>query len=150
MIGRLTTRNPAYVMPSLRKTLIQLLTELGKNTHAHPYHATSLLIFYFFFSSSFSFLSRAEFSGDSRSKEESAKLLCNLIRSSERLIKPYVEPILKALLLKLRDPNPRVASYVLAALGELAIVGGEGILSDLVLREVKVRRRGGREKSYYF
>lgn len=31
-------------------------------------------------------------------------------------------------MLKLRDPNPRVASYVLAALGELAIVGGEGIL----------------------
>ncbi len=28
-IGRLTIRNPAYVMPSLRKTLIQLLTELG-------------------------------------------------------------------------------------------------------------------------
>jgi len=28
-IGRLTVRNPAYVMPSLRKTLIQLLTELG-------------------------------------------------------------------------------------------------------------------------
>jgi phosphatidylinositol kinase/protein kinase (PI-3 family) len=28
LIGRLTLRNPAYVMPSLRKTLIQLLTEL--------------------------------------------------------------------------------------------------------------------------
>jgi FKBP12-rapamycin complex-associated protein len=28
VIGRLTARNPAYVMPSLRKTLIQLLTEL--------------------------------------------------------------------------------------------------------------------------
>ncbi|KAI8981018.1 armadillo-type protein [Pilobolus umbonatus] len=28
IIGRLTTFNPAYVMPSLRKTLIQLLTEL--------------------------------------------------------------------------------------------------------------------------
>jgi phosphatidylinositol kinase/protein kinase (PI-3 family) len=28
-IGRLTIRNPAYVMPSLRKALIQLLTELG-------------------------------------------------------------------------------------------------------------------------
>eukprot|EP00002_Diphylleia_rotans_P004010 TRINITY_DN1288_c0_g1_i6.p1 TRINITY_DN1288_c0_g1~~TRINITY_DN1288_c0_g1_i6.p1 ORF type:complete len:2340 (-),score=509.17 TRINITY_DN1288_c0_g1_i6:204-7223(-) len=27
-VGRLTARNPAYVMPSLRKTLIQLLTEL--------------------------------------------------------------------------------------------------------------------------
>lgn len=28
VIGRLAQRNPAYVMPSLRKTLIQLLTEL--------------------------------------------------------------------------------------------------------------------------
>eukprot|EP01132_Coremiostelium_polycephalum_P005602 gene5602-6970_t len=94
VIGRLTIRNPAYVMPSLRKTLIQLLTEL-------------------------------EFSGDSRNKEESARLLGHLIGASERLIKPYVEPILKALLPKLRDTNPRVASCVLAALGELSLVGGE-------------------------
>eukprot|EP01133_Synstelium_polycarpum_P000171 gene171-204_t len=94
VIGRLTIRNPAYVMPSLRKTLIQLLTEL-------------------------------EFSGDSRNKEESARLLGHLIGASERLIKPYVEPILKALLPKLRDSNPRVASCVLAALGELSVVGGE-------------------------
>ena len=28
LIGRLALHNPAYVMPSLRKTLIQLLTEL--------------------------------------------------------------------------------------------------------------------------
>lgn len=28
LIGRLATHNPAYVMPSLRKALIQLLTEL--------------------------------------------------------------------------------------------------------------------------
>lgn len=28
LIGRLAVHNPAYVMPSLRKTLIQLLTEL--------------------------------------------------------------------------------------------------------------------------
>ncbi|EFA77745.1 protein kinase [Heterostelium album PN500] len=94
VIGRLTIRNPAYVMPSLRKTLIQLLTEL-------------------------------EFSGDSRNKEESARLLGHLIGASEKLIKPYVEPILKALLPKLRDSNPRVASCVLAALGELSVVGGE-------------------------
>ncbi|EGG15157.1 protein kinase [Cavenderia fasciculata] len=94
VIGRLTIRNPAYVMPSLRKTLIQLLTEL-------------------------------EFSGDSRNKEESARLLGHLIGASEKLIKPYVEPILKALLPKLRDSNPRVASCVLAALGELSVVGGD-------------------------
>lgn len=28
LIGRLALHNPAYVMPSLRKTLVQLLTEL--------------------------------------------------------------------------------------------------------------------------
>ncbi|KAL6045690.1 Serine/threonine-protein kinase TOR, partial [Balamuthia mandrillaris] len=95
-IGRLTIRNPAHVMPSLRKTLIQLLTEL-------------------------------EFSGDSRNKEESARLLGHLIRSSRRLIKPYVEPILNVLLPKLEDPNPRVATCVLATLGELSIAGGKDI-----------------------
>ncbi|KAF2071336.1 hypothetical protein CYY_007349 [Polysphondylium violaceum] len=100
VIGRLTIRNPAYVMPSLRKTLIQLLTEL-------------------------------EFSGDGRNKEESARLLGHLIGASERLIKPYVEPILKALLPKLRDNNPRVASCVLAALGELSIVGGEEMIQHI-------------------
>ena len=29
IIGRLTAVNPAYVMPALRKTLVQLLTDLG-------------------------------------------------------------------------------------------------------------------------
>ena len=32
LIGRLSLHNPAYVMPSLRKTLIQLLTELEYST----------------------------------------------------------------------------------------------------------------------
>lgn len=32
LIGRLALHNPAYVMPSLRKTLIQLLTELEYST----------------------------------------------------------------------------------------------------------------------
>eukprot|EP00727_Mastigamoeba_balamuthi_P000853 m51a1_g10765 putative protein atypical group (2524) ;mRNA; r:20614-29506 len=94
VIGRLMIRNPAYVMPSLRKTLIQLLNEL-------------------------------EYSGDNRVKEESAMLLGHLIRSSKRLIKPYVEPILCALLPKLRSASTRVASCVLSALGDLAVVGGE-------------------------
>jgi FKBP12-rapamycin complex-associated protein len=29
IIGRLSTKNPAYALPELRKTLLQLLTELG-------------------------------------------------------------------------------------------------------------------------
>jgi hypothetical protein len=43
-----------------------------------------------------------------RAQEESARLLGHLIRSSKRLIKPYVAPILKALMPKLRDANPSV------------------------------------------
>ncbi|CAG8502333.1 8312_t:CDS:10 [Funneliformis caledonium] len=96
IIGRLASHNPAYVMPSLRKTLIQLLTEL-------------------------------EYSSMSRNKEESARLLSLLVSASQKLIKPYVESILKALLPKSRDPSPAVASSVLAALGELARVGGEDL-----------------------
>ncbi|CAG8528851.1 8861_t:CDS:10, partial [Acaulospora morrowiae] len=100
IIGRLASHNPAYVMPSLRKTLIQLLTEL-------------------------------EYSSVSRNKEESAKLLSLLVSASQRLIKPYVESIHKALLPKSRDPSPAVASSVLAALGELARVGGEDLIPYL-------------------
>ena len=47
--------------------------------------------------------------------------------ASQRLIKPYVEPILKVLLPKLKDPSPGVAAQVLAAVGELAQVGREDL-----------------------
>lgn len=97
IIGRLTLHNPAYVMPSLRKTLIQLLTEL-------------------------------EYSNVSRNKEESAKLLSHLVAASQKLISPYVEPMVAVLLPKARDPSPGVASSILTALGELATVGGEKML----------------------
>lgn len=97
IIGRLSILNPAHVMPSLRKTLIVLLTEL-------------------------------EFSGDSQVKEESAVLLGHLIRSSQKLVQPYVDTILRALLPKLRDPSARVATSVLSALGELARVSGAAMM----------------------
>eukprot|EP01105_Mastigella_eilhardi_P021948 TRINITY_DN5365_c0_g1_i1.p1 TRINITY_DN5365_c0_g1~~TRINITY_DN5365_c0_g1_i1.p1 ORF type:complete len:2426 (-),score=601.66 TRINITY_DN5365_c0_g1_i1:7080-14204(-) len=101
VIGRLTSRNPAFVMPSLRKTLIQLLTDL-------------------------------EYSGDNRNKEESAILLGQLINSSDRLVKPYVEPILKTLLNELHTcSSTRVASCVIAAIGELAVVGGADTIPHL-------------------
>lgn len=44
--------------------------------------------------------------------------------ASRKLIKPYAEPILRAILPKLRDPSPGVASRVMTALGELAQVSG--------------------------
>lgn len=94
IIGRLTKINPAYVVPSLRKTLIQLLTEL-------------------------------EFASNSRSKEETSKLLGLLISSTSNLVKPYIKPILDILLPRARDPNQSVSSSVIAAIGELSKVGGE-------------------------
>lgn len=63
-IGRLSGLNPAFVMPSLRKVLVQILTEL-------------------------------EHSGTGRNKEQGAKMLDLLILSAPRLIRPYMEPILK-------------------------------------------------------
>lgn len=97
IIGRLTHVNPAYVIPSLRKVLIQMLTEL-------------------------------EFSDVARNKEESARLLSLLVQNSQRLIKPYVDPMISVLLPKARDPSPAVASTILKAIGELATVGGEDMM----------------------
>jgi FKBP12-rapamycin complex-associated protein len=97
IIGRLTHVNPAYVIPSLRKVLIQMLTEL-------------------------------EFSDVARNKEESARLLSLLVQNSQRLIKPYVDPMISVLLPKARDPSPAVASTILKAIGELATVGGEDMI----------------------
>ncbi|TID24911.1 60S ribosomal protein [Venturia nashicola] len=94
IIGRLTNINPAYVFPSLRKVLIQLLTDI-------------------------------EYSNSARNKEESAKLISHLVGASSKLIKPYVQPMIKVLLPKARDSNPEVASTTLQAIGNLADVGGE-------------------------
>eukprot|EP01104_Vermistella_antarctica_P000464 TRINITY_DN1061_c7_g1_i1.p1 TRINITY_DN1061_c7_g1~~TRINITY_DN1061_c7_g1_i1.p1 ORF type:complete len:2466 (-),score=573.86 TRINITY_DN1061_c7_g1_i1:99-7496(-) len=95
IIGRLAVRNPADVMPSLRKTLVQLLTEL-------------------------------EFSGDVKNKDESTRLLGHLINSSGRLVAPYVQPALDALLPKLASASEtRVSIAVLGALGELSRVAEE-------------------------
>ncbi|XP_064598762.1 serine/threonine-protein kinase mTOR-like [Liolophura sinensis] len=98
IIGRLSCMNPAYVMPSLRKTLIQILTEL-------------------------------EHSGVGRNKEQAARLLGHLVSNAARLIRPYMEPILKVLIPKLKEPdsNPAVTICVLAAIGELAQVSGVDI-----------------------
>lgn len=100
IIGRLSCMNPAYVMPSLRKVLVQLLTEL-------------------------------EHSGTSRNKEQGAKMLDHLVVSAPRLIRPYMEPILKVLVPKLKEPepNPGVMLAVLATIGDLAeVTGGDSEL----------------------
>ncbi|KAL3515383.1 hypothetical protein ACH5RR_022285 [Cinchona calisaya] len=97
LAGRLSEKNPAYVLPALRRYLIQLLTYL-------------------------------EQSADNKCREESAKLLGCLIRNCERLILPYIAPVHKALVAKLREgtgvnANNGIISGVLMTVGDLARVG---------------------------
>ncbi|EKG20255.1 Phosphatidylinositol 3-/4-kinase catalytic [Macrophomina phaseolina MS6] len=112
IIGRLTSVNPAYVFPSLRKVLVQLLTEI-------------------------------EYSNSARDKEESARLISNLVGASPKLIKPYVDPMITVLLPKARDNNPEVASSTLKAIGDLATVGGEdmkqyiGELMEIIIENLQ-------------
>nr|QXN57741.1 serine/threonine-protein kinase [Bemisia tabaci] len=97
-IARLSLLNPAYVMPSLRKILIQFLTEV-------------------------------EHSGLGRNKEQSARMIDHLVVNAPRLVKPYMEPILKVLVPKLKEPesNPSVVISVLTAIGDVAEVNGTTI-----------------------
>lgn len=97
ILGRMSQINPASVVPSLRKTLLQLLSKL-------------------------------DYSTSSRKKEESAILLLLLIANTRELSRPYVKPIVNALLSKARDSSPSVAASAINCLGELAVVGGEDIL----------------------
>ncbi|EOD48942.1 putative phosphatidylinositol 3-kinase tor2 protein [Neofusicoccum parvum UCRNP2] len=112
IIGRLTSVNPAYVFPSLRKVLVQLLTEI-------------------------------EYSNSARDKEQSARLISNLVGASPKLIKPYVDPMITVLLPKARDSNPEVASSTLKAIGDLATVGGEDMrqyineLMDIIIENLQ-------------
>ncbi|ALC39457.1 Tor, partial [Drosophila busckii] len=94
-IGRLSSMNPAYVMPKLRTTMIELLTDL-------------------------------KYSGMSRNKEQSARMLDHLVISTPRLISSYMNPILKALVPMLHEPesNPGVVLSVLRTIGDLAEVNG--------------------------
>lgn len=115
LIGRLAKHNPAYVMPSLRKALIQLMTELEYSTVMYV-----------------SILPRVMFCAKMniyrRNREECTRLLTLLVSATQRLIKPYALPMMLTLLPKAEDTNPTVAANVLMCLGELACAGGEDAL----------------------
>lgn len=68
-----------------------------------------------------------EYSGVGRNKEQAAKMLGHLVANAARLVRPYMEPILNALIPKLKepDPNPNVTISVLVAIGEQAQVEGQ-------------------------
>lgn len=87
LAGRLSEKNPAYVVPALRRRLIQLLTYLEQRYD-------KLILSVMFCSTDIKFFCVYD-SMDSKGKEESARLLGCLIRSCERLVLPYIAPIHK-------------------------------------------------------
>ena len=103
LLGRLSSRNPAVIMPVLRKQLIQLLASL-QQMHS-----------------------------DTLEQEESSKLLSHLITASHHLIRPYVSPILHVLVPRITEMSydtraSGVGSYVLSTLGELSVLCGDELL----------------------
>lgn len=98
LMGRLTFINPAYIVPPLRKMLVQLLTTLNYAGHS------------------------------TRCKEETALILSLLISSTGDLTKPYLRLIMDALLPRATDSTASVAAAVIKAIGEMSIVSGEEML----------------------
>ncbi|VEU23256.1 DEKNAAC104384 [Brettanomyces naardenensis] len=98
LVGRLTFINPAYIVPPLRRMLIQLLTTLN-------YGANS-----------------------TRKKEETAVLISLLISTTGDLTESYLKPIMDALIPRATDSSASVASAAISAIGEMALVSGEEML----------------------
>lgn len=69
-------------------------------------------------------LNELEQAGITRNKEQSAKMLRNLLATAPRLVRSYPEPIIKVFLPKLSDHSQSVVTPVLAAIGEQASVCG--------------------------
>lgn len=93
--GRLSEKNPAYVLPALRRYLMQLLTyldqRLPKFSSDYEFGCQSYICI-----APTSCLKISVFcSMDSKCREESARLLGCLIRSCARLILPYIAPVHK-------------------------------------------------------
>ena len=97
-IGHVTSMAPSYVMPALRTVIVRLLAEL-------------------------------EFGSDVKHREESVTLLGLLFQALNRQIaQPFVETLLKALLPKMKDPDPSVTAAMMATVGEIAEVAGDELL----------------------
>lgn len=98
LVGRLTFFNPAFIVPPLRKILIQLITNLEYGSHT------------------------------TKIKEESNILLGILISSTDDLTKSYTKQIMNALLPQAADISPVVSASAITTIGCLADVSGEDIM----------------------
>ena len=73
-------------------------------------------------------LTELEHSTESHLREESARLMATLVRSCTRLVMPYIAPILRTLMMKLRKPEEVAAAKASAATAaEAAGIAKRGI-----------------------
>ncbi len=95
IIGRLSILNPAYIMPSLRNTLLQLLTELDRSGIGRNKEQSARILGY---------------------------LVANSPTLIRPYVEPIVNVLIPKL--KETETNPMVITSVLSAIGDLAQVGG--------------------------
>lgn len=94
-IGRLSTMNPAYVMPSLRKTLVQLLTELEHSGMSRNKEQSARMLDH---------------------------LIVNTPRLISSYMRPILSILVPKL--REQESNPGVVLNVLRAIGDLSEVNG--------------------------
>ncbi|KAG5219649.1 phosphatidylinositol kinase- protein kinase [Salix suchowensis] len=109
LIGRLARHNPAYVMPSLRKALIQLLTELEYSTLIAAYNV-------------YIFLSPLYPTGVAGRVHPTPDLVSQCDTKTDQAV---CHLNVRTLLPKAKDSNATVASNVLTCLGELVCIAAE-------------------------
>ncbi|KAL2912121.1 phosphatidylinositol kinase-related protein kinase tor1 [Polyrhizophydium stewartii] len=95
IIGRLTPHNPAFILPSLRKLLMKLLTELKYSGASRQREESAMLL---------------------------GRLIQAAPSLVEPYVEPIMEVLLMRA--EAKDTSPAVASKVLAAIGSLAEVAG--------------------------
>ncbi|KHJ89515.1 hypothetical protein OESDEN_10659 [Oesophagostomum dentatum] len=78
-------------------------------------------------------LSQLTNSGQAKLEQHSARLLTQLARQSPKFMRPYLGPLLQALLPKLRNEMKHVdvTVHVLNAISELCLIGGAEIVRNI-------------------
>jgi FKBP12-rapamycin complex-associated protein len=144
VIGRCAIRNPAYVLPGLRKKMIELLSELEYSTDSLLREQSARLLAgliggpdYYINNlhnldstgalpsvqqNSEPSVTSAPLSSASVAAQQSSVVSEGSFYSPihSRLVEPYVSAILKVLIPRVKDSDPRVASCALRAIGSLA------------------------------
>ncbi|KAG5176076.1 armadillo-type protein [Tribonema minus] len=133
VLGRLAALNPAYLLPPLRQTLMQLIVELRYNTDTGSREEATRMLCHFLRRAAAARAAVWEndcFLIDTGSREEATRMLCHFLRGAalQWLVPPFLGAIIAALPLR---GNARLATAALEALGELSLVARDDMAPHL-------------------